>query len=64
MMAIADNSHFSYQNEDDLADFIVSEMEKEGLDTNNGEFRQLSKHEVYVTTTHCTFRLLVRPYMS
>ena len=37
MMAIADNSRFSYQNEDDLADFIVSEMEKEGLDTNNEE---------------------------
>jgi len=31
MMAIADNSHFSYQNENDLVDFIASEMRKEGL---------------------------------
>ena len=31
-MTIADNSHFSYQNEDDLVDFIASEMQKGGLD--------------------------------
>jgi hypothetical protein len=31
MMAITD---FSYQNEDDLVDFIASEMRKEGLDVN------------------------------
>jgi hypothetical protein len=31
MMAIADSRHF----EDDLADFIASEMQKEGLDINN-----------------------------
>src|SRR5215831_837943 len=37
MMAIADSSHFSYQNEDDLADFIASEMQKEGLDVNDEE---------------------------
>ena len=37
MMAIADNRHFSYQNEDDLVDFIASEMQKEGLDLNNEE---------------------------
>jgi hypothetical protein len=37
MMAIADDRHFSYQNEDDLVDFIASEMEKEGLDLNNEE---------------------------
>ena len=37
MMTIADNSHFSYQNEDDLVDFIASEMQKEGLDINNEE---------------------------
>ncbi|MGA8085153.1 MAG: hypothetical protein WB988_25140 [Candidatus Nitrosopolaris sp.] len=35
MMAIADNRHFSYQNEDDLVDFIASEMQKEGLDLSN-----------------------------
>jgi hypothetical protein len=35
MMAIADNRHFSYQNEDDF--FITSEMQKEGLDLNNEE---------------------------
>ena len=35
MMTIADNRHFSYQNEDDLVDFIASEMQKEGLDPNN-----------------------------
>jgi hypothetical protein len=37
MMTIADNSHFSYQNKDDLVDFITSEMQKEGLDLNNEE---------------------------
>ena len=37
MMAIADDRHFSYQNEDDLVDFIASEMQKEGLDLNNEE---------------------------
>ncbi|MGB6533986.1 MAG: hypothetical protein WBF33_38385 [Candidatus Nitrosopolaris sp.] len=34
-MTIADNRHFSYQNEDDLVDFIASEMQKEGLDEEN-----------------------------
>jgi hypothetical protein len=37
MMAIADNKHFSYQNENHLVDFIASEMQKEGLDLNNEE---------------------------
>ncbi|MGA9152915.1 MAG: hypothetical protein WBZ36_20245 [Candidatus Nitrosopolaris sp.] len=37
MMAIADDRHFSYQNENDLADFIASAMHKEGLDLNNEE---------------------------
>src|SRR5215471_6079369 len=37
MMTIADNSHFSYQIEDELVDFIASEMQKEGLDLNNEE---------------------------
>jgi hypothetical protein len=32
MMAIADDRHLSYQNEDDLIGFIASEMQKEGLD--------------------------------
>ena len=34
MMTIADSRHFSYQNEDDLVDFIAFEMQKEGLDLN------------------------------
>jgi hypothetical protein len=37
MMVIADDRHFIYQNEDDLVDFIASEMQKEGLDLNNEE---------------------------
>jgi len=37
MMAIADDRHFSYQNQDDLVDFITSEMQNEGLDINNEE---------------------------
>jgi hypothetical protein len=37
MMTIAYSRHFSYQNENDLADFIASEMQKEGLDLNNEE---------------------------
>ena len=37
IMAIADNRHFSYQNENDLVDFIASEMRKKGLDINNEE---------------------------
>ena len=35
MMAIADNRHFSYDNENELVAFIASEMQKEGLDPNN-----------------------------
>jgi hypothetical protein len=35
MMAIADDRHFPYQNENELVDFIASEMRKEGLDLNN-----------------------------
>src|SRR5215472_7588542 len=37
MMAIADDRHFSYDNEVVLVQFIASEMEKEGLDVNNEE---------------------------
>jgi hypothetical protein len=36
-MAIADHRHFSYQNENDLVNFISSEMQKQGLDLNNEE---------------------------
>ena len=36
-MTIADNRHFDYQNENDLVDFIASEMQKEGLEVNNEE---------------------------
>jgi hypothetical protein len=35
MMVIADNKHFNYQHEDDLVDFIASEMQNEGLDIAN-----------------------------
>jgi hypothetical protein len=37
MMAIADNRHFSYDNDVELVQFIASEMQKEGLDVNNEE---------------------------
>jgi hypothetical protein len=37
IMTLAGNRQFSYQNEDDLLDFIASEMRKEGLDVNNEE---------------------------
>jgi hypothetical protein len=37
MMAIADDRHFNYQNQNDLLGFIASEMQKEGLDPNNEE---------------------------
>ena len=37
MMAIADDKHFSYDNEIELVQFIASEMQKEGLDLNNEE---------------------------
>jgi hypothetical protein len=37
MMAIADDRHFSYDNEIELVQFIASEMEKERLDLNNEE---------------------------
>jgi len=36
-IAIADDSHFSYQNKNDLVQFIASQMQKEGLDANNEE---------------------------
>ena len=35
MMSIADNRHFSYDNEIELVQFIASEMQKEGLDEEN-----------------------------
>ena len=35
MMTIADNNHFSYDNDIELIQFIASEMQKEGLDLNN-----------------------------
>ena len=37
IMAIANDRNLSYQNEDDLVDFIASEMQKERLDLNNEE---------------------------
>ncbi len=37
IMTIADNRYLSYQNENDLVDFIASEMQKGGLDQNNEE---------------------------
>jgi hypothetical protein len=37
MMAIADDRHFSYDNETELVQFIDSEMQKEELDINNEE---------------------------
>ena len=36
-MAIADDRHFTYDNEVELGQFIDSEMQKEGLDLNNEE---------------------------
>jgi hypothetical protein len=35
MMTIADNSHFSYDDDIELIQFVASEMQKEGLDPNN-----------------------------
>jgi|SRR5436190_16047721 hypothetical protein len=35
MAAIADDRHFNHENENDLVDFIASQMQKEGLDLNN-----------------------------
>jgi hypothetical protein len=37
MMGIADNSHFNYDDDIELIQFIASEMQKEGLDLNNEE---------------------------
>jgi hypothetical protein len=37
MMAMADDRHFSYDNEIELLQFIASEMQNEGLDINNEE---------------------------
>jgi hypothetical protein len=36
-MTIAEDRHFSYDNENELVAFIASEMQKEGLDLNNEE---------------------------
>jgi hypothetical protein len=50
MMSIADYRHFSYDNENDMLNFIASEMQKEGLDLNNEDnLDSYLKHEVYVT---------------
>jgi hypothetical protein len=37
MMAIADDIHFSYDNEIELVQLIASEMKKEGLDLDKEE---------------------------
>ena len=37
MIAIADDKHFSYDNEIELLQLVASEMKKEGLDLNNEE---------------------------
>ena len=37
IMTIADDRHFIYDNEIELAQFIASEMQKEGLDINKEE---------------------------
>ena len=37
IMTFANDRHFSYQNENDLVDFIASEMQKEGFGPNNEE---------------------------
>jgi hypothetical protein len=37
MMTFANDRHFNYQNENDLVDFIASEMQKEGFGPNNEE---------------------------
>ena len=37
MMAIADNGHFSYENDIELIQFVASEIQKQGLDLNNEE---------------------------
>ena len=37
MMTFANDRNFSYQNENDLVDFIASEMQKEGFGPNNEE---------------------------
>jgi hypothetical protein len=54
MMAIADNRHFSYDNEIELVQFIASEMEKEGLDVNNEENLDsyLNTKFMYVPSRH------------
>jgi hypothetical protein len=37
MLKMADNRHFTYDNEIELVQFIASEMQKEGLDLGNEE---------------------------
>jgi len=37
MMTIADDRRFSYQNKNELVQFIASEIQKEGLDIANEE---------------------------
>jgi hypothetical protein len=48
MMAIADDRHFTYDNEVELGQFIDSEMQKEGLDLNNEENLDSYLNKVYV----------------
>jgi len=54
MMTIADNRHFSYQNENDLVEFIASEMQQEGFEINNEE-----NLEVYVTVINQVLSLYI-----
>jgi hypothetical protein len=64
MMAIADDRHFSYDNEIELVQFIASEMEKEGLEVNNEENLELYqkyRHRRRTSgTIHCQKRCFTR----
>jgi hypothetical protein len=57
MMAIADNRHFSYDNEIELVQFITSEMQKEGLDLNNEE-----NLDSYLNTKFRTVKQAIKRY--
>ena len=46
MMTIADDRHFNFRDENDLAEFISSEMQKEGLDLNNEDLDSYLNTEI------------------
>jgi len=62
MMAIADDRHFTYDNEIELVQFVASEMEKEGLDRHQDYVTAINR--VRLTKNICNILYLVNDWLQ